>query len=87
MLGLDLPDQLDAVHAGQAAVGEHHVHVLGLERLERLLRALDRQHLVALQLERAVQRAEEDLVVLDQQEPSLHGVPPATGVRRAHRRQ
>ena len=44
-------------------------------------RAVHRQHLVALQLERAVQRAEKDLVVLDQQEPSLHGVPPATRLR------
>src|SRR4029077_17763218 len=41
--------------------------------------ALHRQHLVALQLEGAEQRAEKNLVVLDQQEPSLHDVPPASG--------
>ena len=79
MLGLDLPDQLDPVHAGQAAIGQDQIHVLGLDGLEGLLSALDRQDLVALQLECAEQRPQEYLVVLDQQEPSLHGVPPARG--------
>ncbi len=77
MVGLDPADQLDAVHPGEPPVGQHKVDVLRLERLERLLRALDRQHLVAPELERPVERPQKDLVVIDEQEPALHVAPPA----------
>ena len=59
---------------GQAPVGEDQVHVLGLEGLERLLAARHGHDLVALELERPLQRPQEDLVVLDEQEPSLHRI-------------
>ena len=35
VVGLHAPDQLDAVDAGQAPVGEDQVDVLGLQRLDR----------------------------------------------------
>src|SRR6266850_168651 len=77
VIGLDLAHERDPVHAGKPPVGQHQVHVFGLERVEGLFAALDRQHLVTRPLERAVQWAEEHLVVVDQQQPLLHDVPPA----------
>jgi hypothetical protein len=76
VVGLHAPHQLHAVHARQPLVGEDHVHVLHLEGVERFLRAGRRQHVVAGQLQRPVQRAQEHVVVLDQQDLPLHESPP-----------
>ena len=77
MLGLDLPDQLDPIHPGQPPVRQDEIHVVCLQRVERLLRTLDREHVVALELQRPVERPEKDFIVVDQQEPLLHRSPPA----------
>ena len=61
-----------AVHARQALVGERQVDVLALEEIQRLLAAPRGQDLEALELESAPQRAEKDLVILDDQHASLH---------------
>jgi hypothetical protein len=84
MLALHAPHQLDAVHAGQALVGQHEVGVLGLEEVDGLLPAGRRHHLVARHLQGALQRAQEDLVVLDDEHAALHGstpIPPARAGR------
>src|SRR5687768_893385 len=80
VLGLDLPDEFDTVHPGQAAIGEHQIHVLGFESVERFLAALRGQDFVTLELECPLQRPQEHLIVVDEQEPSLHRVPPAMGI-------
>ena len=79
MLGPDLSHQTHAVQPGQAPVREHEVHVLGFEGVQSFLGALHRQDLVPRKLERAMERAQEDFVVVDEQETLLHGVPPARG--------
>src|SRR5262245_36916402 len=79
VLCLELAQQGDAVHAGQAPVREHQIHVLGLEGFESLLAALHRHHLVAAQPEGAVERPEEYFVVVDQEQPPFHDPPPAKG--------
>src|SRR5207247_9222587 len=72
VLALDAADELDAVHAGQSLVGEHDVRVLALEEIDRVLAARRDQHVVPGHLERALERSEEDVVVFDEQDPSLH---------------
>src|SRR5262245_29784589 len=79
MIGLQLPHERDAVQTRQPPVREHHVYVFPLERFERLLSALDGQHLVARDLERAMEGAKKDFVVVDEQEPLLHEGPPTRG--------
>src|SRR5262245_23549985 len=79
VLDLELAQEGDPVHAGQAPVREHQVHVLGLEGIERLLAALHRHHLVAAQLEGPMKRPEKHFVVVDQEQPLFHDPPPARG--------
>ena len=72
MTALDLPHHLDAVHLGQALVGDDEVEVLVAQPLQRGLAAGDRADLVALGLKRPLQRTHEDRVVLDDQDPMPH---------------
>src|SRR5687768_10475572 len=76
MVGLHAPDQLYPVHAGQPLVGEDHVHVLHLERVERVFRTRHREHVIAGQLQGPVQRPQEHVVVFHQQDLPLHDSPP-----------
>ena len=84
MLGLHPADQLDAVHAGQPLVGEHEVGVVALEQVDRVLAARRHEHVVAGHLERALERTQEDLVVLDEQDPTLHARHPLRRPRGDH---
>ena len=84
VLGLQLADDLDAVHARQPLVGQREVDVLALEEVQRLLAAGSGQDLEALELEGAPQRAQEDLVILDDQHSPLHpALPPGEQSPRA----
>ena len=76
MLGLQPADDLDAVHARQPLVGQGEVDVLPLEPVQGLLPAARREHVEALELEGAPERAQEDLVILDDQHSPLHPPPP-----------
>ncbi len=77
VLRLQLANDLDAVHSRQALVSQREVDILALEEIKRLLAAAGGQHLEALELEGAPQRAQEDLVILDDQHSPLHpALPP-----------
>src|SRR2546422_11430377 len=72
MVALDPSDELDPVDPGQPFVGEHQVHVVAFEELHRLLSTPHDEHVVSFDLQGALERAQEDLVVLDDQDPVSH---------------
>jgi hypothetical protein len=84
VLDLDPAHQIDAVHPGQPLVGQDEIEVVHAEAGERLFAASDGEDLVARHLERPLQRAHEDLVVLDDQDVVLHGRPPVRGAHVRH---
>src|SRR5207245_6048618 len=68
----DPSDEPDPVDPGQPFVGEHQVHVVAFEELHRLLSTPRDEHVVSFDLQGALERAQEDLVVLDDQDPVSH---------------
>ena len=79
MLGLQLADDGDAVHARQPLVGQGEIDVLSLQEVEGLLAAPGGQDVEAPELEGAAQGPQEDVVILDDQHSSLHPALPPEG--------